>query len=59
MLRFLAAVGAAFLTFLTATGRLAVFAGMSVATAFTPPFSAIAEAAAKSSILSHKARLVL
>ena len=38
MLRFLAAVGAAFLTFLTATGRLAVFAGMSLATAFTPPF---------------------
>src|SRR5947208_5143332 len=38
MLRFLAAVGAAFLTFLTATGRLAVFAGLSLATAFTPPF---------------------
>jgi phospholipid/cholesterol/gamma-HCH transport system permease protein len=38
MLRFLAAVGAAFLTFLATTGRLAVFAGMSLATAFTPPF---------------------
>ena len=38
MLRFLAAVGAAFLTFLTATGRLAVFAGLALATAFTPPF---------------------
>ena len=38
MLRFLAAVGAAFLTFLAATGRLAVFAGLALATAFTPPF---------------------
>ena len=38
MLRFLAAVGAAFLTFLATTGRLALFAGMSLATAFTPPF---------------------
>jgi phospholipid/cholesterol/gamma-HCH transport system permease protein len=38
MLRFLAAVGAAFLSFLTGTGRLALFAGMSLATAFTPPF---------------------
>jgi len=38
MLRFLATVGAAFLTFLAATGRLALFAGMSLATAFTPPF---------------------
>src|ERR1700722_1853228 len=38
MLRFLAAVGAAFLTFLATTGRLALFAGLSLATAFTPPF---------------------
>src|SRR2546423_6947001 len=38
MLRFFAAVGAAFLTFLATTGRLALFAGMSLATAFTPPF---------------------
>ena len=38
MLRFLAAVGAAFLTFVTASGRLAVFAGLALATAFTPPF---------------------
>ena len=38
MLRFLAAVGAAFLTFLATTGRLALFAGTSLATAFTPPF---------------------
>src|SRR5690348_14842320 len=38
MVRFLAAVGAAFLTFLATTGRLAVFAGLSLATAFTPPF---------------------
>ena len=38
MVRFLAAVGAAFLTFLAATGRLVLFAGMSLATAFTPPF---------------------
>ena len=38
MLRFLATVGAAFLTFVTASGRLAVFAGLALATAFTPPF---------------------
>src|SRR5690349_23595211 len=38
MVRFLAAVGAAFLIFLATTGRLALFAGMSLATAFTPPF---------------------
>ncbi|TMJ70840.1 MAG: ABC transporter permease [Alphaproteobacteria bacterium] len=37
-MRFLAAVGAAFLTFVTASGRLAVFAGLALATAFTPPF---------------------
>src|SRR5277367_3230050 len=38
MLRFLAAVGAAFLIFLATTGRLALFACMPLATAFTPPF---------------------
>ena len=38
MLRFLATIGAVFLGFLAATGRLAVFAGMTLATAFTPPF---------------------
>jgi phospholipid/cholesterol/gamma-HCH transport system permease protein len=38
MLRFLAAVGAAFLSFLGGTGRLALFAVASLATAFSPPF---------------------
>ena len=38
MLRFLAAIGAVFLRFLAATGRLAMFAGLALATAFTPPF---------------------
>jgi phospholipid/cholesterol/gamma-HCH transport system permease protein len=38
MLRFLAAVGAAFLSFLAGTGSLALFAGMALATAFSPPF---------------------
>ena len=38
MLRFLAAVGAVFLSFLAATGRLAIFAGLALATVFTPPF---------------------
>jgi phospholipid/cholesterol/gamma-HCH transport system permease protein len=38
MLRFLAAIGAVFLGFLAATGRLAMFAGLALATAFTPPF---------------------
>src|SRR5436190_13591593 len=38
MLRFLAAVGAAFLAFLAGTGRIAVFAGRSMAAALTPPF---------------------
>jgi phospholipid/cholesterol/gamma-HCH transport system permease protein len=38
MLRFLGAVGAAFLSFLAGTGRLALFAGRSLATALTPPF---------------------
>jgi phospholipid/cholesterol/gamma-HCH transport system permease protein len=38
MLRFLAAIGAVFLRFLATTGRLAMFAGLALATAFTPPF---------------------
>ena len=38
MLRFLAAIGAVFLGFLAATGRLVLFAGLALATAFTPPF---------------------
>jgi len=38
MLRFLAAVGAAFLSFLAGTGRLALFAATALATAFSPPF---------------------
>jgi len=38
MLRFLAAIGAVFLGFLAATGRLALFAGLALATGFTPPF---------------------
>src|ERR1700674_1437610 len=38
MLRFLATIGAVFLGFLAATGRLAMFAGLTLATAFTPPF---------------------
>jgi len=38
MLRFLAAVGAAFLSFLAGTGSLVLFAGMALATAFSPPF---------------------
>jgi phospholipid/cholesterol/gamma-HCH transport system permease protein len=38
MLRFLAAVGAAFLAFLGGTGRIVVFAGRSMAAALTPPF---------------------
>src|SRR6516225_10960467 len=38
MLKFLAAIGAVFLTFLARTGRLVLFAGLSLATAFTPPF---------------------
>ncbi|MGH7114502.1 MAG: MlaE family ABC transporter permease [Stellaceae bacterium] len=37
-MKFLAAVGAAFLGFLAATGRLARFAGMALATALSPPF---------------------
>ena len=38
MLRFLAAIGAAFLGFLTASGRLVIFASLALATAVTPPF---------------------
>jgi phospholipid/cholesterol/gamma-HCH transport system permease protein len=38
MLRFLAAIGAVFLGFLAASGRLVLFAGLALATAFTPPF---------------------
>jgi phospholipid/cholesterol/gamma-HCH transport system permease protein len=38
MLSFLAAVGAVFLAFLAATGRLVLFAGSALATLFTPPF---------------------
>src|SRR6266446_3759544 len=38
MLRFLATIGAVFLGFLAATGRLALFAGLTLATAFAPPF---------------------
>src|SRR5438552_6086107 len=38
MLTFLAAIGTVFLACLAATGRLVVFAGMTLATAFTPPF---------------------
>jgi phospholipid/cholesterol/gamma-HCH transport system permease protein len=37
MLTFLAAIGAVFLGFLAATGRLVVFAGLALATAFSPP----------------------
>src|SRR5215469_10826 len=36
MLTFLATIGAAFLAFLAATGRLVMFAGLSLATAFSP-----------------------
>ena len=38
MLRFLAAIGAVFLAFLAATGRLVLFAALALATLFTPPF---------------------
>src|SRR5215469_9743655 len=37
MLTFLATIGAAFLAFLAATGRLVMFAGLTLATAFSPP----------------------
>src|SRR5215469_12634691 len=38
MLTFLATIGAVVLGFLAATGRLVVFAGLTLATAFSPPF---------------------
>jgi phospholipid/cholesterol/gamma-HCH transport system permease protein len=38
MLRFLASIGAVFLAFLAATGRLALFAATSLATVFSPPY---------------------
>jgi phospholipid/cholesterol/gamma-HCH transport system permease protein len=38
MIKFLASIGAAFLGFLAAAGRLVMFAGMALATAFSPPF---------------------
>ena len=38
MVRFLAAIGAVFLAFLAATGRLVLFAALALATLFTPPF---------------------
>src|SRR5271169_1544525 len=38
MIKFLASIGAAFLGFLTAAGRLVMFAGMALATALSPPF---------------------
>src|SRR5271169_2587207 len=37
MLTFLATIGAVFLAFLAASGRLVVFAGLTLATAFSPP----------------------
>jgi phospholipid/cholesterol/gamma-HCH transport system permease protein len=38
MTKLLASIGAAFLGFLAAAGRLVIFAGMTLATAFSPPF---------------------
>ena len=38
MLRFLAAIGAAFIGFLSVSGRVVMFAGMALASAATPPF---------------------
>jgi phospholipid/cholesterol/gamma-HCH transport system permease protein len=38
MLTFLATIGAVFLGFLAATGRLVTFAGLALATAFKPPY---------------------
>src|SRR5271170_2094785 len=38
MIKFLASIGAAFLGFLAAAGRLVTFAATAVATAFSPPF---------------------
>jgi len=37
-MKFLASIGAAFLGFLAAAGRLVMFAGLALATAFSPPF---------------------
>jgi phospholipid/cholesterol/gamma-HCH transport system permease protein len=37
-MKFIASIGAAFLGFLAAAGRLAMFAGAALATAFSPPF---------------------
>lgn len=38
MIKLLASIGAAFLGFLAAAGRLVIFAGTALATAFSPPF---------------------
>lgn len=38
MIKLLASIGAAFLGFVAAAGRLVIFAGMALATAFSPPF---------------------
>lgn len=38
MIKFLASIGAAFFGFLAATGRIAIFAGATLATAVSPPF---------------------
>jgi phospholipid/cholesterol/gamma-HCH transport system permease protein len=38
MLKFLASIGAAFLAFLAAVGRLSTFAGAALATVFSPPY---------------------
>jgi phospholipid/cholesterol/gamma-HCH transport system permease protein len=38
MIKILASIGAAFLGFLAAAGRLVIFAGMALVTAFSPPF---------------------
>ena len=38
MIKFLASIGAAFFGFLGATGRVAIFAGTTLTTAFSPPF---------------------
>jgi phospholipid/cholesterol/gamma-HCH transport system permease protein len=40
MLRFVAGIGALFLSFLAGTGRLVIFAGLALGTAFTPPYYA-------------------
>ena len=38
MMAFLASIGAAFLAFLEASGRLVLFAGRALAAGFAPPF---------------------